>query len=54
MLPGADGNAVITWLLLAINIIVWLLMQLTAGSVNTDVSILLRFRRDVRPSHCHR
>ena len=43
MLPGADGNAVITWLLLAINIIVWLLMQLTAGSVNTDVSILLRF-----------
>ena len=43
MLPGADGNAVITWLLLAINVIIWLLMQLTAGSVNTDVSILLRF-----------
>ena len=42
-LPGADGNAVITWLLLAINVIVWLLMQFTAGTVSADASVLLRF-----------
>ena len=42
-LPGADGAVVITWLLLAINIIVWLLMQLLGGFLNQDADILLRF-----------
>lgn len=42
-LPGADGTVVITWLLLAINIIVWLLMQLLGGFLNQDVDVLLRF-----------
>ena len=40
-LPGADGRVVVTWLLLAVNIGVWLLMQLAGGSTNSDV--LLRF-----------
>lgn len=42
-LPGADGKVVITWLLLAINIIVWVLMQLVGGFLNQDVDLLLRF-----------
>lgn len=42
-LPGADGAVVITWLLLAINVIVWLLMQLLGGFLNQDVDVLLRF-----------
>lgn len=42
-LPGADGAVVITWLLLAINIIVWLLMQLLGGFLDQDVDVLLRF-----------
>ena len=42
-LPGADHRVVITWLLLAINILVWLLMQLVGGFLNQDVDILLRF-----------
>ncbi len=43
ILPGADGRVVITWLLLAINILVWLMMQLLADSVSQDVDILLSF-----------
>ena len=42
-LPGADGRVVITWLLLAINILVWLLMQVVGGFLNQDVDVLLRF-----------
>ena len=42
-LPGADGKIVITWLLLAINVVVWLLMQLIGGFLNQDVDLLLRF-----------
>ena len=42
-LPGADGRVVITWLLLAINILVWLFMQLVGGFLNQDVDVLLRF-----------
>ena len=42
-LPGADGKVVITWLLLAINIGVWLLMQLAGGFLRTDADLLLRF-----------
>ena len=43
MLPGADGRVVITWLFLAVNILVWLLMQLIGGFLNQDVDLLLRF-----------
>ena len=43
MLPGADGRVVITWLFLAVNIAVWLLMQLIGGFLNQDVDLLLRF-----------
>ena len=42
-LPGADGRVVITWLLLAINILVWLFMQMVGGFMNQDVDVLLRF-----------
>lgn len=42
-LPGADSKVVITWLLLAINILVWLLMQFIGGFLNQDVDLLLRF-----------
>lgn len=42
-LPGADNKVVITWLLLAINILVWLFMQLVGGFLNQDVDTLLRF-----------
>ena len=40
-LPGADGRVVVTWLLLAVNIVVWLLMQLIGGSNNQEA--LVRF-----------
>ena len=43
MLPGADGRVVVTWLFLAVNILVWLLMQLIGGFFNEDVDLLLRF-----------
>ena len=42
-LPGADSKVVITWLLLAINIIIWLVMQLVGGFLNQDADLLLRF-----------
>jgi len=42
-LPGADGQVVITWLLLAVNIVVWILMQFFGGFLNQDVDVLLRF-----------
>lgn len=40
-LPGIGGRTYITWALLAINIAVWLLMQISGGSSNPDT--LLRF-----------
>ena len=42
-LPGADGRVVITWLLLSINVSVWLLMQLVGGGFTQDADLLLRF-----------
>ena len=42
-LPGADSKVFVTWLLLAINIAVWLLMQFVGGFFNNDVDLLLRF-----------
>lgn len=42
-LPGADAAVVITWLLLAINVIVWLFLLLIGGSMNPDAGALLRF-----------
>ena len=42
-LPGADHRVVITWLLLAVNILAWLLIQLVSGFLNQDVDVLLRF-----------
>ena len=43
MLPGADGVVIITWLFLAINVGVWLVIQLVGGLFNQDLDILLRF-----------
>ena len=40
-LPGADRRPVVTWALLAINLVVWGATMLAGGSQNTDV--LLRF-----------
>ena len=42
-LPGADSNVVITWLLLTINIVVWLTMQFVGGFLSQDADLLLRF-----------
>ena len=42
-LPGANGVVVITWLFLAINVGVWLVIQLTGGLFSQDVDVLLRF-----------
>lgn len=42
-LPGADHRVVITWLLLTVNIFIWLLIQLVGGFLNQDVDVLLSF-----------